>query len=74
MSARLTTSRYITGHSIALAYVVVSACLTCFTWWYLSKQNKKKSSAGVVGGTGGLKGDDGEQADGTISSYIENIC
>lgn len=54
--------RYVTGHSIALAYTVTSACLTGFTWWYLDRENKKKDrqhpGEGVVGGAGGLKGDE----------------
>jgi hypothetical protein len=40
----------------------VSANLTLFTWWYLNRENKKKDAqepgAGIVGGAGGLKGDD----------------
>ena len=54
--------RYVVGHSVALAYTLVSASLTLFTWWYLNRENKKKDAqnpgAGVVGGAGGLKGDD----------------
>lgn len=54
--------RYVVGHSVALAYTLMSACTTLLTWWYLSKENKKKDAvepgAGVVGGTGGLKGDE----------------
>ncbi|KAK3701504.1 hypothetical protein LTR37_015478 [Vermiconidia calcicola] len=54
--------RYVIGHSVALAYTVVSACLTLVTWWFLSRENKKKEAAvpgsGVVGGAGGLKGDE----------------
>lgn len=56
------TPRYIVGHSVALSYCLVSAALTSFTWWYLSRENKKKaeidpSTGGVAGGAGGLKGD-----------------
>ena len=54
--------RYIVGHSVALAYTVVSACLTVVTWRYLARENLKKEKtqpgAGVVGGAGGLKGDE----------------
>ena len=54
--------RYIVGHSVALAYTIMSASLTLFTWWYLTRENKKKDVVqpgdGVVGGAGGLRGDD----------------
>ena len=54
--------RFIVGHSVALAYTIMSALTTLLTWWYLSKENKKKDAqdpgAGVVGGAGGLKGDE----------------
>lgn len=54
--------RYIVGHSVALAYTVVSACLTFVTWQYLARQNNKKEAqqpgSGVGGGAGGLKGDE----------------
>lgn len=54
--------RFIVGHSVALAYTVMSAGTTLLTWWYLSRENKKKDAqepgAGVVGGTGGLRGDE----------------
>jgi MFS family permease len=53
--------RYVHGHGIALAYTLVSAGLTCFTWYWLNRCNKKKEQeepgSGVVGGAGGLKGD-----------------
>ena len=56
------TPRYILGHSVALAYTVVSILTTLFTWWYLHRQNKKREVAsdgpGVVGGAGGLAGDE----------------
>ncbi|KAF2723450.1 MFS transporter [Polychaeton citri CBS 116435] len=56
------TPEYVVGHSVALGYCCASALLTAFTWWYLSRQNKLKERAqpgtsGVVGGSGGLKGD-----------------
>lgn len=54
--------RFVVGHSVALAYTIVSACLTLFTWRYLARQNNKKEAeqpgSGVVGGAGGLKGDE----------------
>ncbi len=54
--------RYIVGHSVAMAYCIVSACMTLITWWWLSRENKKKEAAhpdsGVTGGAGGLQGDD----------------
>ena len=54
--------RFVVGHSVALAYTVVSACLSLFTWQYLARQNRKKETeqpgSGVVGGAGGLKGDE----------------
>lgn len=54
--------RFIVGHSVALAYTVMSICLTLATWWHLSRQNRKKDQqapgAGTVGGAGGLKGDE----------------
>lgn len=54
--------RYIPGHAIAMGYVVASAMVTSFTWWYLARENRKKRAvtgdeSGVVGGAGGLKGD-----------------
>lgn len=57
------TPRYIVGHSVALGYCLVSAALTTVTWWYLSRENKRKSqidpnAGGVAGGAGGLKGDE----------------
>lgn len=54
--------KFVVGHSVALAYTVMSACTTLLTWWYLSRENKKKHAqdprAGIVGGAGGLKGDE----------------
>lgn len=54
--------RFIVGHSVAMAYCVISACVAGLTWWYLSRENKKKEEAlpgsGIEGGAGGLKGDD----------------
>ena len=54
--------RYVVGHSVALGYTVVSACLTGFTWWVLARENGRKEveepGSGVVGGAGGLKGDE----------------
>lgn len=54
--------RFIVGHSVALAYTIMSAVTTLVTWWYLSRENKKKDAIvpgdGVVGGEGGLKGDE----------------
>lgn len=54
--------RFVVGHSVALGYTVVSACLTIVTWRYLARQNKKKEAeepgSGIVGGAGGLKGDE----------------
>lgn len=49
-----------------MGYVVASAIVTSLTWWYLARENRKKrtvtgdNDAGVVGGAGGLKGDEGE--------------
>lgn len=57
--------RFVVGHSVALAYTVVSACLTFFTWHYLARENKKKENerpgSGITAGAGGLKGDDDPQ-------------
>jgi hypothetical protein len=53
--------RFVVGHSVALAYTLISACLTGFIWFYLNRQNNKKEEeqpgSGIVGGAGGLKGD-----------------
>ena len=54
--------RFIVGHSVALAYTIISACLSFVTWQYLARENKKKDNenpgSGIVGGAGGLKGDE----------------
>jgi len=56
------TPRYVVGHSVALAYTLMSVLSTLLTWWYLSRENRKKDArepgVGVVGGAGGLKGDE----------------
>lgn len=56
------TPPYVVGHSVALGYTLVSVCLTSFTWWYLNCENEKKEAehpgSGVVGGAGGLRGDE----------------
>lgn len=54
--------RVVVGHSVALAYIVMSVCVTLLTWRYLSRQNGKKDALGpgegVTGRAGSLKGDD----------------
>ena len=54
--------RFVVGHSVALAYTITSTCLTFFTWRYLAGENKKKEAmepgSGIVGGEGGLEGDE----------------